>query len=40
LNQLEARGAITPDNAEAQRELQREKRIRLREGLTVDGEER
>jgi hypothetical protein len=40
LNQLEARGAITADNAEAQRELQREKRIRLREGLTVDGEER
>ena len=40
LNRLESKGAISPETAEEARERQREKRQRLREGLTVDGEEK
>lgn len=40
LNRLESRGAISSDAAEAARERQREKRQRLREGLTVEGKEK
>lgn len=37
INRLEGRGAITPETAEKQRELQREKIQRVRDRLTVDG---
>ena len=40
INRLEDKGAITPKNADAQRELQQLKKDRLKEGLTVEGEER
>ena len=40
LNRLEQSGAVTPDNADIERDKLREKMQRVREGLTVDGEER
>jgi hypothetical protein len=40
IDRLEQKGAITSKNAEAERELQKTKRQRLREGLTVEGEEK
>jgi hypothetical protein len=40
INRLEDKGAITSKNADAQRELQQIKKDRLREGLTVEGQER
>lgn len=40
LDRLERKGAITPEAAEKERDRQKLKRERLREGLTVDGEER
>jgi len=40
INRLEDKGAITSKNADAQRELQQIKKERLREGLTVEGQER
>lgn len=40
IKRLESKGAISFENAERQREYQKEKRQRLKEGLTVDGDER
>jgi hypothetical protein len=40
IKRLERKGAISFENAERQREYQKEKRQRLKEGLTVDGDER
>lgn len=40
IRRLERKGAITTEAADRKLEQQREKRQRLREGLTVDGEER
>ena len=40
LGGLERKGAITPDAADRKLEQQREKRQRLKDGLTVDGDER
>lgn len=40
IRRLERKGAITSEAADRKLEQQREKRQRLREGLTVDGEER
>ena len=40
LNRLENKGAITGETAEREREKLREKRVNLRQGLTVTGEEK
>jgi hypothetical protein len=40
IDRLEQKGAITSKNAEVERELQKTKRQRLREGLTVEGKEK
>jgi hypothetical protein len=40
LNRLENKGAITPEGAEREREKLRQKKQFLREGLTVEGEEK
>jgi hypothetical protein len=40
LNRLENKGAITPEGAEREREKLREKKQNLRQGLTVEGEEK
>jgi hypothetical protein len=40
IKRLENKGAISFENAERQREYQKEKRQRLKEGLTVEGNER
>ena len=40
LNRLENKGAITPEGAEKEREKLRQKKQFLREGLTVEGEEK
>jgi multidrug resistance efflux pump len=40
LNRLESKGAITGEAAEREKEKLREKRSNLRQGLTVEGEEK
>ena len=40
IDRLARKGAITEKNADAQRDLQKLKKERLREGLTVEGEKR
>jgi hypothetical protein len=40
LKRLEGKGAITPETSEREREKLRQKKQFLREGLTVEGEEK